>query len=250
MRLQDKVALITGANSSIGRAIALRFAREGANIILAHFQHEQEMAEIVNEIEATGKHALVIAADVRAEDQVQHMVTKAMNALKRIDILVNTAEADIFAAIGMDDEQKLQQVLDIDVQGTFLCCRAVIPLMQAQGDGCILNMSSDTALTEGAYGTLMTMYTAAKGAVHSLSMCLAQEVAPTIRVNVLAPGWIRTPMTAHFPDGTQSTIDSNTPMEGIRVPDDVAEAALYLASPETSYITGQTIVVNGGRIMY
>jgi 3-oxoacyl-[acyl-carrier protein] reductase len=144
---------------------------------------------------------------------------------------------------GETSEEKLRRLLDVDAKGTFLCCRAVIPVMQTQGVGCIINMSWDHAITEGMAGVDATMLAAAKGAVHSLSMSLARELAPIIRVNVIAPGWIRTDKLVKL---------NNTAIPAGRwgEPADVAEAALYLASPEASFVTGQVIMVNGGDIMY
>ncbi len=120
--------------------------------------------------------------------------------------------------------------------------------MQAQGDGCIINMSWDHAVSGGMAGA--HVFAAAKGAVHSLSMSLARELAPAIRVNVIAPGWIRTSLTQHQPEDLQASLRQATPMKRLGEPADVADAALYLASSEAAYVTGQVIMVNGGLIMY
>ena len=245
MRLQHKVALITGLRGEIARAIALRFVQEGAIIIL----NVGEDSSIVDEIKAMGHDALALTADVRVEEQVKQMVETAVHAFGRIDICLNTASAGLFTEFsqGLTDEHLLHQLLDVDVKGTFLCCRAVTPIMQAQGSGCIINMSWDHAITGGKAGSLETSYAAAKGAVHSLSMCLARELAPAVRVNVLAPGWIDMLANQHL---SGVSLIRDVPMKRQGEPMDIAEAALYLASPEASFVTGQTILVNGGTIMW
>ena len=246
MRLRDEVALITGASGDIGRAIALRFAQEGAKIIV-NFAHDESKANsLVDEIRATGRDALAVAADVGSIEQVKRLVEIAINTFGRVDILVNNASAcgiTVNQSTGETSEEKLRRLLDVDVKGTFLCCRTITPLMQAQGAGCIINMSWDHAITEGMAGTDATMLAAAKGAVHSLSMSLARELAPTIRVNVIAPGWIRTAKSVKLHNPA-------IPVGRWGEPADVAEAALYLASSQASFVTGQVIMVNGGHIMY
>jgi 3-oxoacyl-[acyl-carrier protein] reductase len=246
MRLRDKVALITGASGDIGRAITLRFAQEGAKIIVNFAHDERRASSLVDEIRATGRDALAVAADVSSSEQVKRLVEIAINTFGRIDILVNNASAcsiTVNQSAGVTAEEKLRRLLDVDVKGTFLCCRAITPVMQSQGAGCIINMSRDHAITGGMAGTAATMLAGAKGAVHSLSMSLARELAPTIRVNVIAPGWIR----------TGKSVELNNiaiPLGRWGEPADVAEAALYLASPDASFVTGQVIMVNGGDIMY
>ena len=246
MRLHDNVALITGATGNIGRAIALRFAQEGAKIIVNYAHNESKASSLVEEIRALGREALAFAADVSSGEQVKRLVDMAVNTFGRVDVLVNNASAynmTMNQSRGETSEEKLWRLLGVDVEGTFLCCRAVIPVMQTQGAGCIINMSWDHAITEGMAGVDATMLAAAKGAVHSLSMSLARELAPTIRVNVIAPGSIRT--------GKSLKLNSTAiPAGRWGEPTDVAEAALYLASSEASFITGQVIMVNGGDIMY
>jgi len=253
MRLRDEIALITGASGDIGRAIALRFAQEGAKIIVNFAHDERRASSLVDEIRATGRDALAVAADVSSGEQVKRLVEIAINTFGRVDILVNNASAYsiiVNQSAGLTAEEKMRRLLDVDVKGTFLCCRAITPVMQVQGGGCIINMSWDHAITGGMAGTAATMLAAAKGAVHSLSMSLARELAPTIRVNVIAPGWMRddelSPQTKSLPEAHQQT----TPLRRLCEPVDVAEAALYLASPDASFVTGQVIMVNGGDIMY
>lgn len=182
------------------------------------------------------------------QDALELFVQSALDAYQHIDILVNAASGANFrnGKQILSDEARFKHMLRTDVKETFLCCRAIAPIMQKQGSGCIINVSWDYALAEGMAGTDGIMFAAAKGAVHSLSMSLAREYAPTVRVNVIAPGaidadWLYPPVQEaiqHMPMGRAGT------------PADVAEAALYLASPDAAYITGQTLVVNGGNVMY
>lgn len=252
MHLDDKVALITGATGQIGRAMALRFAQEGAKVVVNYAHDESRASSLVDEIRAMGRDALAVAADVSSSEQVRRLIETAVSTFGHVDILINNASAymTMNQSAGESSEEKLRRLLAVDVKGTFLCCRAITPVMQAQGAGCIINMSWDHAISAGMAGVEATMLAAAKGAVHSLSMSLARELAPAIRVNVIAPGGLRrhedSPQTRALLETHQQAI----PLRRLGEPADVAEAALYLASPEASFVTGQVIMVNGGEIMY
>jgi NAD(P)-dependent dehydrogenase (short-subunit alcohol dehydrogenase family) len=249
MRLQGKVACITGAGQAIGRAIALQFALEGAIVLLNDTWHSDTLSHLADEIGTSGQQAGVMDGDIISETAVKRMVESALQAYQHIDIWVNAATAALFDETegensGCTDEEHFRRLLNIDVKGTFVCCRAVAPIMQSLGSGCIINMSWDAALVEGAAGMENIIFAAAKGAVHSLSMSLAREYAPAVRVNVIAPGSMN--VGAHYPHRAEQ----KPPLGRFCTPDDVAQAALYLASPEASYITGQTLLVNGGSIMF
>ncbi len=240
---------------AIGQAIASRFAQEGAIVLLNDSILADAFGRLLGEMRVSGQQASVIGGDVTSETSVKRMVESALQAYGHIDIWVNAATGALFGEQEQEnagyqahqvytEEQRFRRLLDIDVKGTFICCNAVAPIMQTQGSGCIINMSWDAALVEGMAGTDAIMFAAAKGAVHSLSMSLAREYAPTVRVNVIAPGSMNaTSLYPHRPE-------QNAPLERFCTPHDIAEVALYLASPEASYITGQTVVVNGGSIMY
>jgi 3-oxoacyl-[acyl-carrier protein] reductase len=252
MRLQGKVTCITGAGQAIGQAIASRFAQEGAIVLLNDTEAAGMLAQLLNEIHASGQQASIIDGDVTSETAVKRMLESILQTHLHIDIWVNAATGALFGEQGQKnagyqahtEEQRFRRLLDIDVKGTFICCNAVAPIMQSQGSGCIINMSWDAALVEGTTGTDAIMFAAAKGAVHSLSMSLALEYAPTVRVNGIAPGSMS--RGSLYPVLTEQ----NSPLERICTTDDIAEVALYLASPAASYITGQTLLVNGGAIMY
>ena len=250
MRLQGKVACITGATQHIGRAIALRFAQEGAIVLLNETGKADELAHLVDEIRTSGQQAGAIEGDVTSETEVKRMVESVLQTYFHIDIWMNAATAATTAFFDeagdheYSEEERFRRLLDVDVKGTFICCNAIAPIMQSQASGCIINMSWDAALAEGAAGANNVIFAAAKGAVHSLSMSLARQYAPAVRVSVIAPGSMNA--SAAYP----IVAEHKSPLERLCTPGDVAEAALYLASPEASYITGQTLVVNGGSIMY
>ena len=252
MRLQGKVACITGAGQDIGQAIALRFAQEGAIVLLNDLWHRDTLSRLVAEMSMSGQQTSVVDGDVTSETEVKRMLESALQTYQHIDIWVNAATGAQFAVVeqeasglhGYTEEERFRRLLHIDVKGTFVCCRAVAPVMQTQGSGCIINMSWDAALIEGAAAMDHSIFAAAKGAVHSLSMSLAREYAPAVRVNVIAPGSMD--VGSDYPH----IVEQKPPLGRFCTPDDVAQAALYLASPQSSYITGQTVVVNGGNIMF
>ncbi len=253
MRLQGKVACITGAGQAIGQAIASRFALEGAIVLLNDTMHVSASSQLLDEMRVSGQQASVIGGDVTSETAVKRMLESIQQTHQHIDIWVNAATGALFGEQGQEnagyqahtEEQRFRRLLDIDVKGTFICCNVVAPIMQAQGSGCIINLSWDAALTEGATGIDAIMFAAAKGAVHSLSMSLARQYAPNVRVNVIAPGSMSSATSLY-----QRIPEQNSPLERLCTPHDIAEVALFLASSESTYITGQTIVVNGGSIMY
>lgn len=249
MRLQGKVACITGTRQAIGRAIALQFAQEGAIVLLNDTWHSDTLSRLADEIGTSGQQAGVIDDDITSETAVKRMVESALQTYQHIDIWVNAATGALFDETegensGCTEEERFRRLLNIDVKGTFVCCRIVAPIMQSLGSGCIINMSWDAALVEGTAGRDNIIFAAAKGAVHSLSMSLAREYAPAVRVNVIAPGSMN--VGSHYPHRAEQ----KSPLGRFCTPDDVAQAALYLASPEASYITGQTLLVNGGSIMF
>lgn len=252
MRLQGKVACITGAGQDIGRAIALQFAREGAIVLLNDFLHSDTLANLVDEILTLEQHAQAIEGDGTSQSEVKRMVGDVLQTYQHIDIWVNAATGASFGAAeggnpvyhSSTDEERFRHLLNIDVKGTFVCCRAIAPVMKSQGSGCIINISWDAALIEGMAGMDGSMYAAAKGAVHSLSLSFALRYAPAVRVNVIAPG------TMDSGSYVPHTAGPPAPLGRFCTPEDIAQAALYLASSEALYITGQTFVVNGGSIMY
>lgn len=248
--LAGQVAVVTGASSGIGRAIARALASHGAAVVVNYRRSAAAAEQVVAEIRAAGGQAEAVQADVSDPDQVQALVQRALAAFGRIDVWVNNAGADILTGDAPREPElvRLARLWEVDVKGTFLCCRAVAPVMQAQGGGLILNMAWDHVVA-GMVGVEAELYATAKGAVWAFSKSLARSLAPTVRVNVLAPGWIRTKFGEELPPATAQRIADQTPLKRWGTPEDVAAAAVFLASPGASFITGQTLAVNGGWVM-
>lgn len=248
MRLAGKRAVVTGASSGIGRAVALAFAREGAFVVVNYAQSAQGAAAVVAEIEAGGGRAQALQADIAQAEAVENLVDEAERVLGGIDIWANIAGADILTGAGAkaSDVVKLGRLIDVDLRGTMLCAWAVAPRMQAQGHGVILNMSWDLAL-RGMAERHPEMFAATKAGVTGFTRSFARSVAPLVRVNEVAPGWIATAFaeTAMAPAYRDNVI-AQTPLARFGKPEDVAAAALFLCSDDAAFITGQTLKVNGG----
>lgn len=247
-RLHDKVTVVTGAGSGIGRAIALACAAAGARVVAGYNASRESAEQLVGEITAGGGTALAAAADITDPAAVQGLLDAARERFGRIDVWVNNAGADILTGAGAawSDEQKLDALVNVDLKGTIRCCWAVAPLMRRQGSGVIINTSWDQALT-GYPGTNPQMFAAVKAGVQAFSKSLAGSVAPQVRVNVLAPGWIATAFAEDVMEREYYAARCNEiPLQRFGRPAEVAAAAVFLASAEASYITGSVLTVGGG----
>lgn len=250
MRLQDEVAIVTGGASGIGRASVIRLAQEGAKIVVADLQRasrlDEESPDTVTVIRNAGGDATYVETDVSHSDAVQHLVESTYETYGRIDILINSAGIFVRNPITDVDDDEWDRVLDINLRGYFYTCRAVLPYMVAAGAGRIVNISS----IHGIRGTgAAVTYCASKGGVENLTKQLAVEYAPhNIRVNAVAPGTIRTAMCKPFLETPEirTEYERRTLLPRLGVPEDVAHAVLYLASHESSYVVGHTLVVDGG----
>lgn len=249
--LSGKTMLVTGASSGIGRAIALAAARAGADVAITYRVNEQGAREVEREIRVLGRRAATLQLDLADIQSVRALGPAASHALGRLDVWVNNAGADILTGAGarLSPAEKADLVLAVDVRGTMLASWQAAEMLGAQeGGGVIINMSWDHVMF-GMQGTNPQIYGAAKGAVLAFSKCLARTVAPRVRVNVLAPGWIETSFGEGLDDRMRRTVAESTPLKRWGTPDDVAGAAVFLASPAASFLTGQTIMVGGGVVM-
>jgi 3-oxoacyl-[acyl-carrier protein] reductase len=250
-RLAGLHAVVTGASSGIGRAIAETFAVEGAAVLLTHRASPERAREVADAIQARGGRAPVAQADLATRDACERVVDEAREQLGRLDIWVNNAGVDVLTgdAAEWEWERKLDALLAVDLKGTIACSYAVGDVMRRQeGGGTIVNMSWDH-VTTGMAGDDPQLFAAVKGGVLAFSKSLARRLAPEVRVNVLCPGWIETRFAEESDRDFHRSVAQGTPLKRWGRPQDVANAALYLASPEAAFLTGQAINVNGGVVM-
>jgi 3-oxoacyl-[acyl-carrier protein] reductase len=249
-RLGGQVAVVTGASRGIGRAIALTLAREGARVVVNHAQSRELGETVVAEILAAGGDAMAIRADVSRAKDVDRLLGSTLQRFGRIHTWVNNAGADILTgeARTWPAARQWDEVMAVDLKGAWLCSRAAADAMRRDGGGAIVNLSWDH-VDHGMGNATAAIYAAAKGGVAAMSRCLAREFAPAVRVNVVAPGWIRTRWLAGAGAEIQQRVAEATPLARPGTPDDVAGAVAFLASAEAAFITGQTLLVNGGVVM-
>lgn len=246
MRLAGRTALVTGSTRGIGLAIARRLAAEGAAVAVNGRSQEQAEA-VAAELRAQGAQAYGFGADLTDGEQAEALVEKVIERFGQLDILVNNAGATRDTLFVRMKPEDWQYVLDVNLKSVMHCTRAAVRHMIRRRYGRIINISSVVALT-GNPG--QTNYTAAKAAVIGFSRSLARELAGrNITVNVVAPGYIRTDMTAHLSQELQQKYIEQIPMGRVGDPEDVAYAVAFLASDESKYITGHTLVVDGGLTM-
>jgi 3-oxoacyl-[acyl-carrier protein] reductase len=241
---------VTGASSGIGAATALALATAGADVVL-HARHNRGgLEQAAEQLRPLGRQAYIVLADLREPAQQDRLAEEAWNWRKRVDIWVNNAGADVLTgdAAKWSFEQKLEEVWRVDVVGTMRLSRDIGSRMQQLNDGgdrSIVNIGWDQA-AQGMAGDSGEMFAASKGAIMAFSRSLAQSLAPQVRVNCVAPGWIRTAWGDRASDQWQERARSESLVERWGTPEDVAQAILYLASPAASFITGQILAVNGG----
>ena len=247
-QLVGQVAVVTGSTSGIGRAIALELASAGARVVV-HGRDRDKAARVTDECRQQSVHADVVFADLRMEDACQRLVSDAWETTGGIDIWVNNAGADTLTgeAAGWGFDTKLRELWLVDVLATVSLSRAVGQRMKERGHGVILNMGWDQADT-GMEGDSGQLFGLTKGAVMSFTRSLAVTLVPEVRVNCLAPGWIRTAWGDQASQAWQERVRRETPLQRWGTPEDVARTARWLVSPAAAFITGQTIRVNGGSV--
>ena len=244
-------AAVTGASSGIGAAIAEAFGGAGASVLVAHRESAEGAAAVAERIRASGGRAVVAQADLGVRAGCEALVEEARERLGGLDVWVNNAGADVLTgeAAHWDWERKLDLLLAVDLKGTIACSYAAGEVMRAQpGGGVILNMSWDHVAT-GMPGANPELFSAVKGGVLAYSKSLARGLAPRVRVNVLCPGWIETRFAREADPDFHRSVARSTPLGRWGQPEDVAAAALWLASPGAAFITGQAINTNGGVVM-
>jgi glucose 1-dehydrogenase len=250
-RLEGRRALVTGASSGIGRAIALRLAREGAAVVVNYLSKPEAAEGVVREIKEDGAKATAIQADVSNEQQVDEMFERAVRELGGLDILVNNAGMETHHPFLEMPLAAWQKVLDVDLTGAFLCAqRAARIMVEARAGGAIVNITSvHQVIPWGGYAH----YCAAKAGLDLMSKTVALELATErVRVNSIAPGAIATPINQHVwssPEGLRD-LQRKIPTERAGQPEEVAKAVAFLCSDEASYITGATLYVDGGMTLY
>jgi len=249
-RLFMKTAVVTGASSGIGKAIAIVFAQEGANVVVNYSKSFKEARDTVKMIEKMNAHAIAIRADVSNGKAVRKMIKQTLRNLKNIDILVNNAGINMDSPISQMTEKQWDRVLDVNLKGSFLCSQAVADVMFANKSGKIINLGAQTGIRGRKNGA---NYCASKAGVITLTKCLALELAPHIQVNCIIPGFIATDEVIQRyklrEKKKMKKISSGIPIGRLGSPQDIAEMALFLASG-AQYITGQLFWVNGGMMMY
>ena len=246
-KLAGKIAIVTGASRGIGREIAILFAKEGAKLVLTA-RNETLLRELSAEMKALGAaEPLCVPLDVKDAQKVEEMLDKALDKYGRVDILVNNAGVTRDGLLLRMSDADWEEVLDTNLKGTFYCMRAVAKAMMRQRSGRIINMASVIGLVGNAG---QANYAASKAGVIALTKSAAKELGSrNILINAIAPGFIDTEMTQALSDEVRNTILKSIPVGFLGKPMDVAKTALFLASEESSFITGQVITVDGGMVM-
>jgi 3-oxoacyl-[acyl-carrier protein] reductase len=245
--LEGKVALVTGGSRGIGRAIAICLAEAGANVVVNYAGNEAAAAEVAAHIESLGRKALIIKANVGNSAEVDAMVKKTLEAFGQLDILVNNAGITRDNLIMRMKDEEFDEVINTNLKGVFNCVRSVTRTMMKQRSGRIINISS----VVGSMGNPgQANYVAAKAGVIGLTKSAARELASRgITVNAIAPGFITTDMTDKLSDEMKAQLLLQIPLARFGQPDDIAKTVLFLASNEASYMTGQTLHIDGGMYM-
>jgi len=255
--LKNRVAIVTGGGRGIGKAIALAFSREGADVMISA-RTQREVEQVAQEVKEVGRKALPIVADVSSPQEVERMVSQTIQAFGKVDILVNNAGFLHIGPIAGFNNEIWNRTLAVNLTGTYLCSKAVLGEMVKHGDGRIINISSTAGRIGAAfYGA----YAASKHGVIGLTKCLAQEVADKgITVNAICPGFIETSMARDEmnalarlkgiePEMMRQIVIEGTPQKRILDPEEVAEIAVFLASEKSKGLTGLSIILSGGRVM-
>jgi len=248
--LDGKIALVTGASRGIGRAVAQRFAKEGAKVAVNYVSSEREAADVVHAIRTRGGQALAVRADVARQAEVRAMVARIEEEWGGIDILVNNAGIALDGPAETMPLEDWERVIDVNLKGAFLCTQAVIPSMRRKGAGKVIMVSAASAIRGRKNGA---NYCAAKAGVLALTKCFARELAPWVQVNCLMPGFTETEdVVKRFglddPE-VRAKLIAEIPMGRLATVEEIADGALVLASKFSDMMTGQVLAINGGSYM-
>lgn len=245
--LNGKCAVVTGASRGIGKAIALKLASLGANIVINYRSSEKEALEVENEIKEMGVEAISIKADISKLDEVDNLIKTSKEKFGTIDIIVNNAGITKDNLILRMKEEDFDNVIDVNLKGVFNCLKSITPVMVRQKKGKIINISSVVGISGNAG---QVNYAASKAGIIGMTKSLAKEIGTRgINVNAVAPGFIDTEMTESLGEKIKEEAKKNIPLKRFGTVQDVAEVVAFLASDESDYITGQVIHVDGGMLM-
>lgn len=248
-RLAGKVAIVTGSSRGIGLAIARRLADEGASIVVNFVSRESDAQAVVQAISAAGGTAIAVQADVSRPADVDRMVGTTLDRLERLDILVNNAGVMVTKPVLETTVDDWDRTIDVNLKGAYLCSKAVAPIMIEQRGGSIINISSNSGLYHPS-AMRFTEYVASKAGMNGLTKALALALGPHVRVNAICPGWIRTDMMEEIDEEVHQRILAETALARWGTPEDVAASVAFLASPDAAFITGELLIVAGGRGMH
>jgi len=244
MRFKDKIVIVTGSSRGIGRATAIAFAQEGARVAVNYKKEKMAAEAVVAEIKSLGTDAIAIQADVSSEDEVRKMMEEVVRNFGAIDILINNAGIVFDVPILEKTVEQWERTLRVNLIGTFLCTKYAVPHMQGRVGTAILNISSTNGID--SFSPESADYDTSKAGVISLTKNFAQSLAPYIRVNSVAPGWIDTEINKDLP---KEFIESETQKIALKRwgrPEEIAKAVLFLCSEDAGFITGSTLVIDGG----
>ncbi|ACD53780.1 3-oxoacyl-[acyl-carrier-protein] reductase [Clostridium botulinum] len=245
--LKGKCAIITGAARGIGKAIALKLASLGANIVLNYRSSEEEAKIVASEIEKMGVEVLTVKGDISKLEDVENIISEAKNKFGIIDIIVNNAGITKDTLILRMKEKDFDDVIDVNLKGVFNCLKSITPVMVKQRHGKIINISSVVGVAGNAG---QVNYAASKAGVIGMTKSLAKELgARGINVNAVAPGFIETDMTSVLGEKVKEEAKKNIPLKRFGTPEDVAGVVAFLASENSNYVTGQVINIDGGMVM-
>jgi 3-oxoacyl-[acyl-carrier protein] reductase len=248
-RLEGKVAIVTGSSRGIGRAIAERFAAEGANVTVNWVGREREAQSVVDTIKKGGGDAFAVRADVSSSADVKALVRATVDRFGRVDILVNNAGVMYTKPVLDTTEEEWDRTIDINLKGAYLCAKEVAPIMLSQESGTIIMMSSNSGLYHPS-AMRFTEYVTSKAGMNGLTKALALALGPHITVNAICPGWIKTEMVEDTDPVVEQRILDETALRRWGTTDDVSGAAVFLASKDAAFITGELLIVAGGRGMH